>query len=293
MAFGVAAKPSETASSAPKSGAWADLGLTFPVFVVYHLAVVFLPVRNAADLVTRELTAMAEHDLLAYCSFTILFGAAFVGVLWVAGQKEQLRFDRFLWVGIEAVAYAIAMRLAGGYVIGKLALARGSHLLDRLPDVGGALAPVSSAAPLGSAFHGAPLAAPAVAPLVTLPALPSEVTAPVVDEVTGFVMSLGAGFYEELAFRVLLYGVGLKFVLFLFDVKSADSRVLIHLGWLLASSLAFSAWHHVGAMGDPVELRVLVFRWVCGAVFCLIYRFRGFAPVVWTHLVYDVWVLVL
>ena len=48
----------ETSSAAPvaqPSDAWSDLALTLPLFVAYHLGVVFLPVRNAADIVTREL----------------------------------------------------------------------------------------------------------------------------------------------------------------------------------------------------------------------------------------------
>ena len=50
------------------SGPWADLALTLPLFIGYHLGVVFLPVRNAADVVTRELTSLAENDLWAYIS---------------------------------------------------------------------------------------------------------------------------------------------------------------------------------------------------------------------------------
>jgi hypothetical protein len=49
----------------------------------------------------------------------------------------------------------------------------------------------------------------------------------------------------------------------------------------------------VGQYGDPFELRSFVFRWTCGVVFTVIYRFRGFAPAVWTHTLYDVWVMVL
>jgi hypothetical protein len=53
----------------------------------------------------------------------------------------------------------------------------------------------------------------------------------------------------------------------------------------------FSGWHYFGQFGEPFELRSFVFRWVCGLVFTLIYVFRGFAPVVWTHALYDIWVL--
>ena len=59
----------------------------------------------------------------------------------------------------------------------------------------------------------------------------------------------------------------------------------------MRAAAAFSAWHYVGPLGDPFELRSFVFRWVCGLVFTLIYVFRGFAPVVWTHALYDIWVL--
>jgi membrane protease YdiL (CAAX protease family) len=108
----------------------------------------------------------------------------------------------------------------------------------------------------------------------------------------GFVMSLGAGFYEEIAFRVILFGLGAK-VLRLFAEPISDERArVISFGWAIVCALVFSGWHYLGAFGDPFELRSFVFRWVCGLAFTLIYVLRGFAPVVWTHVIYDVWVLV-
>jgi hypothetical protein len=55
----------------------------------------------------------------------------------------------------------------------------------------------------------------------------------------------------------------------------------------------FSGWHYVGALGDTFDAKSFVFRWVCGMVFTAIYAFRGFAPAVWTHTIYDVWVMAL
>ena len=49
----------------------------------------------------------------------------------------------------------------------------------------------------------------------------------------------------------------------------------------------------MGQFGDPFELGSFVFRLTCGLVFTLIYAFRGLAPVVWTHTLYDIWVLAL
>jgi hypothetical protein len=224
------------------SGPWADLALTLPVFVGYHLGVVFLPVRNAADVVTRELVSMAENNLLAYAGLTLGIGAVFVGVLLMLGRAHTLRASRFLFVGLEGIVYAIAMRLAGQYVVTKLAL----------------------------------LAGP-----------------PVEGQFSSVVMSLGAGFYEEVAFRVGLFGLGLRLVRALLGPMLPLKRTLLSVAWAVLTALAFSGWHYVGELGDPFELRSFVFRWVCGLAFTLIYAFRGFAPAVWTHTLYDAWVLVL
>jgi len=66
---------------------------------------------------------------------------------------------------------------------------------------------------------------------------------------------------------------------------------ILPIGWALLTSLAFSAWHYIGPLGDPFEAQPFIFRWVCGTVFVAIYALRGFAPAVWTHAVYDLWVM--
>lgn len=234
--------PKEEAGLLAPSSAWTDLGLTLPIFVLYHLGVVFLPVRNAADVVTQELAALAHYDRWSYAGLTLGLGTFFVSGLIVLGRGQVLRWQSFAWLALEGVLYAVAMRLVAGAVVGRLFLANG---------VAGVESPF-----------------------------------------TGLVMSLGAGFYEELAFRVLLYGVGLKCLTVLLSPSSGTRRFLLALCWALLCAVVFSAWHHLGVLGDELEAHVFVFRAVCGLVFTLIYVTRGFAPVVWTHVVYDVWVLV-
>jgi membrane protease YdiL (CAAX protease family) len=107
---------------------------------------------------------------------------------------------------------------------------------------------------------------------------------------SALILSVGAGFYEEVAFRVGLFGLGFKALQVLFAFN-AWQRPLVGLGWALVTSVLFSLWHYIGPLGDPLELRSFVFRAVCGVVFAAIYAFRGFAPAVWTHTLYDVWVL--
>ena len=240
------AKPAAAESEAQRflregSGPWADLALTLPVFVAYHLGVVFLPVRNAADVVTRELTTLAENSIWQYIGLTLGIGAAFAGVLLMLGRGHTMHSSRFVFVAIEGILYAIAMRLAGQYVVTQLTLVGGGGIAD-------------------SRFGA-------------------------------LVMSLGAGFYEELAFRVVLFGLGLRLLLGLVGSLSRVKRTLVGLAWALAIACVFSGWHYVGDLGESFELRSFVFRTVCGIAFTLIYTFRGFAPAVWTHTIYDAWIL--
>jgi membrane protease YdiL (CAAX protease family) len=62
---------------------------------------------------------------------------------------------------------------------------------------------------------------------------------------------------------------------------------------LLASSILFSAMHHIPPYGDPLHLGVFVFRVLAGCFFGLVYWFRGFAVAVYTHALYDIYVLLL
>src|SRR5262245_27808079 len=117
--------PSASPSLGRRSDPWTDLALTLPIFVIYHLGVIFLPVRNAADPVTSELRALAKHSLPTYAALTLAIGAAFVAVLFTLGRRQALEPKRFLYIGIEGALYAVLMRLAGSYVVGSLRLGAG------------------------------------------------------------------------------------------------------------------------------------------------------------------------
>jgi hypothetical protein len=193
-------------------------------------------------------------DRTTYLEITGGAGALLFLVLAVVGRREVLRTRKLVQIVIEGAAYATAMGSATSWVVGRI-------------------------------FAGAAAA-----------------SAPPRDAFTSVVMSLGAGFYEELAFRVLLFGLGAKILVWLFARQSVSlvgtapplglRAVLVMLVWAVVSAAVFSGMHYVGPLGDPFDARSFVARGVLGLALTLVYSMRGFAAAVWTHALYDVWVLV-
>lgn len=104
---------------------------------------------------------------------------------------------------------------------------------------------------------------------------------------TRLMLSLGAGLYEELFFRVLLVG-GL----------AAGARIVLGFGrrasgFLAAvvGALVFSAFHYIGPFGDQFQLQSFVFRAISGLAFSALYLLRGFGITAWTHALYDAFLL--
>ena len=109
------------------------------------------------------------------------------------------------------------------------------------------------------------------------------------DRWTRLMLSLGAGIYEELLFRVLLVGA-----------LAAAARAL--LGWrpitagvaaTLLGAAIFSAFHYIGPYGDRLQVYSFVFRMVAGLFFSALYLARGFGITAWTHALYDVSLLLM
>jgi len=99
---------------------------------------------------------------------------------------------------------------------------------------------------------------------------------------------VGAGIYEELLFRLLLFFV-LRFLLRLLGISSLLAAVLT----TITSALLFSAAHHIGPYGEPFDRYLFLFRALAGLYFGLLYQLRGFGIAVGAHACYDVIVGVL
>lgn len=238
---------------ASRPGAWVDLALTLPVFLGYQLGVVFLDLRNASDLVTARLLEVSHGDRLIYLGLTTAIGTAMLLVFAVLGRGQALRARKVVQIALEGAAYAAVMGVVTTWVVGRL-------------------------------FAGPPARG-------------------VLNPFTGFVMSLGAGFYEELAFRAVLFGLGAKLLVWLvagqrvgllgWSSPPSLKAALVMGAWALVSAVVFSGMHYLGPLGDGFDARSFVARTVLGLALTVIYATRGFAAAVWTHALYDVWVLVL
>jgi len=104
---------------------------------------------------------------------------------------------------------------------------------------------------------------------------------------TRLMLSLGAGLYEELFFRVVLV-----------TALAAGARVVLGLGPRGAGFIAafvgafiFSAFHYIGPFGDEWKLQSFVFRMLSGLAFSGLYLLRGFGITAWTHALYDAFLL--
>ena len=104
---------------------------------------------------------------------------------------------------------------------------------------------------------------------------------------TRVMLSLGAGLYEELLFRVLLVGT-----IAWTGRRLLGWRPLVAGAWaVVLGALLFSLFHYIGPYGDPFELYSFVFRAIAGLVFSAMFLARGFGITAWTHALYDAFLL--
>src|SRR5262249_31550311 len=176
-------------------------------------------------------------------------GVVFAGVFAALGRGQAFRPQKFVQIALEGVIYAILMRVGAAYVVGRMFASGTMHLAH-------------------------------IAPLAPAPARIDE------GPFVGLIMSLGAGFYEELAFRVILFGLGGTLLVWIFaherygvvgETQGLPGQrrgltwraVLVMLLWSIAAAAVFSGIHYIGALSDSFALTSFVFRMVLGLVLTL------------------------
>jgi hypothetical protein len=207
--------------------------LTIPVFLLYHLGILAIDLRNGVDLVSTLTFELLNRSLLGYVGVTLGYAAAIAIAAYVLRRRGTIKPAELLPVVGESVLLAIVMFFLVGWAT--------QQLFDWQ------------------------LGPRAMSPLEKV------------------VMAAGAGFHEELVFRVGLFAGGtlvLKKLAGLSEAKAA---------WIAAffSAIVFSAIHYLGPRGDPFQLVSFVFRLLAGLYLAAVYRFRGFAVAVYTHAIYD------
>lgn len=112
-------------------------------------------------------------------------------------------------------------------------------------------------------------------PLAAAPMPPGEI----------LTLSLGAGIYEELVFRLILCTFLALILRDLFGLPKVAAGLLI----IAASGITFSAYHYLGA--EAFSWNHFIFRAVAGAYFAGLFMARGFGVTVASHAAYDVLIL--
>lgn len=101
------------------------------------------------------------------------------------------------------------------------------------------------------------------------------------------VLSIGAGLYEEMLFRLLF--VTLLHMVFHDAIRLTEGPASLFA--ILGSAIAFTVYHDVSFFGGS-PISSILFYMLAGAYFGVVFLMRGFGIVVGTHAAYDIMVLV-
>jgi membrane protease YdiL (CAAX protease family) len=226
-------------------------------------------VRNAADVWLRTLMAsLGATPAQATLAMLLL---VLLAVPLLRRRESPLVAHYFLWMLLEGVAYSLAL-----FVL--------SALLPPLPMGAAALRLPAALPPAGiwpAAMPPAGIWPAAMPPAGIWPAA----MPPGIGLAEGIALSLGAGLFEEFAFRVVLVTV------LLWATRVIFANWLSVTLSILGAAFLFSLAHYAGPFGEPFAPASFLFRWAAGLVFTLLYYTRGFAVTAYTHALYDLWVL--
>lgn len=234
--------------------------------------------RRSSWAAYHRATRTATYGFLSALPLLVLYEVMIIQVN--ASRPEQIRIGAEVWlkqllalVGGTGLFLGAMIGLFGAYILiyerKKRIPLRWRYFLALLAEsavyavvVAGLVSSV-----VGILFAAAPLTQ-AAAPL---------------DLWTRLALSIGAGVYEELFFRVLLVG-GLYWGLRRFEVEQRRAYVVA----AVIGALLFSAVHYIGALGDPFALSTFTFRFLFGLALNVLFLLRGFGVAAWTHALYDV-----
>jgi hypothetical protein len=101
---------------------------------------------------------------------------------------------------------------------------------------------------------------------------------------TEVMVSLGAGIYEEILFRVVVVGALASAATRFFKWGPTGAGIFA----TIVGAFIFSAFHYIGPYGDELQLGSFAFRLVAGVLLSGLFLLRGLGITAWTHALYDV-----
>jgi len=222
-----------------------------PLLVIYEAGVLALgpkAVRNGVDVWLRGFLELLDFG--NYFLLPVLVVSILLG--WHHTTREPWRVPRgvFWGMAVECVVLALCLRVISH--IEALAL-------------GALLGSVSGAAKTAALAAGA-----------------SSKTA-------GLIAFLGAGVYEELLFRLILFS-SVAWAIRRAGVVGTTATLTA----VLATSAIFAAAHYVGPYGEAILWREfafwygLIFRFLAGVFFSVLFVVRGFGIAAGAHAGYDI-----
>ena len=102
------------------------------------------------------------------------------------------------------------------------------------------------------------------------------------------VMSLGAGIYEEILFRLLLIIIITKILKLIFNWREFACQCYS----ILIAACFFSLFHFVGVYADTPDISLFFIRFFGGCFLGCLFLLRGFGITSYTHCLYDLIVVV-
>jgi membrane protease YdiL (CAAX protease family) len=219
-----------------------------------------------------------RHPWPCFLFLLPLLAAYEVGVVWVGGNHaDALRNGADAWLRWALEAFGLHQLYAAPVLLGLVFLTWSGLRRDDCPDdllgicLGMAIESVTFGLGLWGLSRG-------LGPAID--ALTAELRGAATARMVTFV---GAGIYEELLFRLLLYSA----VFITLQVLLAPKMIAVPVA-AAVSAAVFAAAHHVGPYGEPFKETVFVFRLLAGLYFAGLYQFRGFGIAVGAHACYDV-----
>ncbi len=245
-------------SKTPTYGVLAAL----PLLLLYDVLIAFVnrgqrvSVRNGAEvLLGRALAAVGAPTALGLTAVLAVLGVLFV-------VREQRRapvpLDRRVFGRMAAESAVLAI------LIGPVVRTATSIVLAPLP--------------------GPSLAIPTIGfPPLAMTAQPSN------GPLAQIALSLGAGLYEELVFRVILV-TAIAWAVRASGKTSARGALAVA---VVTGAVLFSAAHYrpFNPAGETLLLTSFAYRFMAGLAFSALFAVRGFGVTAWTHALYDVWVV--